>query len=332
MKNTEHNFPIFAAGIAVGAVVAMAILVVAIDLSEIPKFWAYILVALLCTVAIFNGYLIFKRGHLVKKVLGIGPTDISSLIDRSAIDTDKEDYKNILTKRVPEAFALLAEFRFRTWGIAILLALLAELVLVMQIAALVKQTDAIELQTKRLIERDIRDLFWDLHNHAEHDSKVLALKDLISRGLYRFDNLSLPGSDLSRTSFHSLYLSSGNLSDSNFTGIKIENAGIERSNLRNTTWDDADVQGVFDRSNFEGSSFKNTNLKGRFGWAIFKNANFTGANIAGASFENANFENTNITAQQLASAHSISNVSGLKASTLKEVKKLNPGTMRWWKE
>ena len=315
-------------GVVIGAVVALALAVVAFDLTKIPQFWAYVVLLLLLFVVAANVFLLF-RGN---KTLGATSADnnLQTLVDRVADDLQTESYSEVVRNNAVSIFKNIALYRARVFAAFLMLGLLGELVLVVQVAALIEQTDAIKIQTERISQQTTRDLFWQLHNDVEGSNRERAFRELLIIGRIEFNNFSFRGSDLSGMNIPNVLFSNSDFSNSKFVGTTMLGANITNTILRDSDFSRSILNGNFSGSNFASSNFQNSNLQGNFSGADFAGVDMTDATLEGAHFGNANLTGALVTIEQLAKTVRLQDVVGLSDEVLIEVKKLNPELLQHW--
>lgn len=314
-----------------GAVLALALAVVAVDLSHIPKLWAYIVLALVVLAAIGNVFLLLRGGYITQRLFGLKTANVADVLDDVASDLDQGKFAAAVRDRVPALLGNFALFRARAFAALLLLGLLGELVLVVQVAALIEQTNAVKAQTDRYLERNTRDLFWQLHNDVERSNRTRAFRELLLIGQISFQDFSFRDVDLSGMNIPHVRFTRSDLSSSKFAGTRMSRANIERTLLRDSDFSSAFLEGIFDHSNFAGAAFKDATLRGRFNHADFAGADFTGADLQGISLEKANLTGATVSAAQLAQTGRLQTVIGVPDEVLIEVKKLNPELLKFWK-
>ncbi|WP_306115091.1 MULTISPECIES: pentapeptide repeat-containing protein [unclassified Roseovarius] len=317
-------------GAATGAVLALALAVVALDLAQLPKLWAYVFLGLICLVIAVNVFLLFWGRRVTDAFFGVTSDQIQDVFEEAAKDVEAGAFGDLIKTKAPIILSSFAAFRARMISVFLLLALLGELVLVVQVAALIEQTNAIKTQTERLAQQTLRDLFWQLHNDAEHTNQVRAFRELLIIGQIEFSNFRFRNTDLSGMNLPNVRFSSSDFGGSLFVGTTMLNASIERTNLRGSDFSKSTIQGTFEGSNFAEVNFSGASLSGNFNQADFALADLTGASLEGASFEGTNFTGAVVTPDVLAKSHHLQNAVGIPQDVMVQVKQLNPELLRFW--
>ena len=162
----------------------------------------------------------------------------------------------------------------------------------------------------------------DLSERYLH-SADLSLANLILADLREADlreaDLSL--ANLSSANLRGADLSSANLSSANLRGADLSSAYLSSANLR-----EADLR----EANLREADLILADLSGE---AILSGADLRGADLSGANLRKAKLsEVKNLTPQQLSQCKNVGDIRGLSNDFLREVRKLNPKLMEWWKD
>ena len=327
---SENKLIQFSVAATVGAVLALSLAVVAFDLAQLPRLWAYIFLGVIVIVVLVNLALLIWGNRLIAVIFGVQPREFEAVLAEAADDVESGNYRDLIRMKIPEALSSFAAFRARMISAFLLLALLGELVLVVQVAALIEQTNAIKTQTERFTQQTTRDLFWQLHNDVEHTNQVRAFRELLIIGQIDFSDFRFPNVDLSGMNLPNVRFRGADLSRSIFVGTTMFNASIERSSFRDSDFSRARLQGRFSGSNFAGSDFTDAELSGNFERADFSSVDLTGEILKGASFNGTNFTGATVSAKTLSEAQYLQTAIGIPQNVMIEVKRLNPELLQFW--
>lgn len=327
----ERSIINFTVGATVGAVLAMVLAIVALDLAQLPKFWAYFFLGLIVLVIGLNILLLARGNQLIGKLFGVESDDLNNVLDEASKDVDNGNFGNLVRVHAPVLLSQYATYRAKAFAAFLLLALLGELVLVVQVAALIEQTKAIKVQTERFTQQTLRDLFWQLHNDPEGTNRTRAFRELLINGQLAFEGFKFRNVDLSGMNLPNVRFRNSDFVDSTFVGTTMVNANMEQTIFRGSDFSRSRLQGVFEGSNFSSSNFTNATLSGNFDRIDFSSSNLMSANLEGASFNEANFTGAKVTPEQLSKAHYLQSVIGVPDEIMIKVKEINPKLLQFWK-